>query len=106
MLGPDSVGISIEVHKVASPDIDGARAEARYPGVQAIKVDQALQRVFKIFGVVETSSRKRPAGLQPGRHGPRGEETSRTAGHGQAGAHLIEDIAGIIAARQILEGLG
>ena len=58
--------------------------------------------MLEVFGVVETSCRERPARLQPRCHGPRGEETCRTAGHCPAGAHLIEQIADIIAAQQIL----
>jgi hypothetical protein len=54
VLGPDNVGLTIEIDKIACPDIHGARTETGYSGIQAIKVHQALQRVLKVFGVVET----------------------------------------------------
>jgi hypothetical protein len=37
---------AVEIDKVAGPDIDRARAEARHPGIDAIKIHQALQRVL------------------------------------------------------------
>ena len=106
VLGPDRVGSRVEVHEVASPDIDGTRAEACHPGVEAIKIDEAFQRLFETFCVVEARSPMRPAGLQPGHERPREKESRRTAGHGQAGTHLIEDVARVVAAREILKRLG
>ena len=91
----------VEVNKIARPDIDRARAEARHPGIEAIEIHQALQRVLEVPGIVEAGRPERPAGLQPRRHGPRGEE-SCCAEHGsQIGAHLIEEIACVLASGEI-----
>jgi hypothetical protein len=51
------MSIGVEIDKVAGPDIDRARAEARHPGVRTVKIHQALQRVLEVLGIVEASRR-------------------------------------------------
>ena len=104
MLRGDLVSVGIEVDKIAGPDIDRTRAEARHPGVEAIKIHQALKRVLEVAGVVEASRRKRSARLEP-RHDSSCREETRGAANGrEIGAHVVEEIAGIVTPGQITEG--
>ena len=90
MLRPDGVSGGVEIDEIAGPDIDGARAEARHPGIEAIKIDQALQRSLERFGVIEAGRRERAARLQPGHNRSRGEEAACADTREQIGAHLVE----------------
>ena len=49
MLGADRVRAGVEIDKIAGPDIDGARAEPRHPGVEAIEIDEALQGLLEVL---------------------------------------------------------
>jgi hypothetical protein len=44
---------AVEIGEVTGPHIDSPGAEARHPGIDAIKIHQAFQRVSERFGIVE-----------------------------------------------------
>ena len=90
VLGRDLVCVRVEVDKIARPDIDRARAEARHSRIEAIKIHQALKGAFEVAGVVEASCPGRSARLEPGHHGARREEARSAAGDREIGTHLVE----------------
>ncbi len=92
---------AVEIGEVAGPDIDSPRAEARHPGVDAIKIHQAFQRVPERFGIVEAGCPERPARLQPGHRRTSGEESCCAERGSKTGAHLVQQIACEVASRQI-----
>ena len=68
MLRPDEVGRVVEIDKVAGADIDGADAEARLTGVDAV-VDKALERRPEKLRVIKARGSSVPAGLSQGEAG-------------------------------------
>ena len=66
MLRPDEVGRVVEIDKVAGADIDGADAEARLTGVDAVKVDKALERRPEKLRVIKARGLERAGGAEPG----------------------------------------
>ena len=66
MLRPDEVGGVVEIDKVAGADIDGADAEARLTGVDAVKVDKALERRPEKLRVIKARGLQRAGGAEPG----------------------------------------
>jgi hypothetical protein len=75
------------------------------PAFEAIEIHQALKRSLEVLRVVEAGRLMRSARLQPGHHGARAEESCGTAGDREIGAHLVEEIAGVVAPGQITEGI-
>ena len=96
----------VEINKVAGPHIDRARTEARHPGVEAIKINQALQRALELLCIVEAGRPERAARLEPWHQGPPREKTAGAGGGREVGAHLVEEIARIVASGQINEWIG
>ena len=95
----------VEIDEVAGPDIDSARAETRHSSIEVIKIHEALKRVLEVAGVVEAGCPERSARLEPRHHGSRREESRGAARDGEIGAHLVEEIARVVAPGQIIEGV-
>src|SRR5581483_9535891 len=73
---PDRMRLAVEIDKVAGPDIDGAGAETCDPGVEPVKI-----------------------------HQPRREESRRSEAGGRGCAHSVEEIACVVTARDIKQGI-
>jgi hypothetical protein len=93
------VGAVVEIDEIARSHVDCSCTEPRHPRVDAIEVNQALQRALQRAGVVEAGCFGRAAGVEPWQEGARGEEPVCAACRGKARAHLVEDIARILVAR-------
>jgi hypothetical protein len=105
VLRSDLVGAGVEIDEVAGPDIDRARAEARHSRIEAIKIHQALKRVLEVAGVVEAGCPGRSPRSEPRHHRSHREEARSAGRDREIGAHLIEEVARVVAPRQITEGI-
>ena len=103
MLGGNLLSAGVEIDKIAGPDIDCAGAEARHSSIKTIKIHQALERLPEVLGIVEAGRSHRAARLQPGHHSPRREKPSCAERGSQTSAHLIEEIARVVASGEINE---
>src|SRR6266536_387828 len=100
VLRPDGVSGVVEIDEVAGSDVDRARAEARHPGVESIEIHQTLQCLLEGIGVVKAGCFARPTRLHPGGHRTRREESRCTTRESEIGAHLVEEIAAVVAERR------
>ena len=57
--------------------------------------------MLEVLGIVEASRRERTARSQPRHHGSRGEKSSCAERGSQTGAHLIEEIACVVASGEM-----
>ena len=90
------VGGVVEIDEVAGADVDGADAEAHLAGVDAVEIDQALQRRLERRGVVEARRLRLPAGLKPRRQ-RRGLKKPGAPPSRAATAPLVERLAAEVA---------
>jgi hypothetical protein len=100
VLGADCVCCRVETDEVAGPDVDGAYAQSRAAGVDAVKIDQALQRALEISGIIEARRLDRSGRLKPRPDGPCPKKAACAVRKRKTGAHLIEKIASDVAPRQ------
>src|SRR5262245_15580353 len=90
VLGPDLVGGGVEIHEVAAANIDRAHAEPHLAGVEAIEIDQPLQRAAQRRGVVPAGGLGRARRSKVRRRQSRLEKAGSALDQGGAGAQPIE----------------
>ena len=90
---PDAVRGGIEISEIAGPHIDGADAQARRPVIDAIEIDQPLQRLLERACVVVACRPHGAAGPEPGRHRPQRKKARRAVQQHAPGGPLIEQAA-------------
>ena len=100
VLRPDHVHLCIEIAEISGADIDRADAEAHFAGIDAVEIDEPLQRRLERRRVVMARRLRRAGRRQPGRHDTRHEETRHAPRHDHRRAHLIDQAACGVALRQ------
>ena len=75
VFGHDLVRRRIEIDAIAAADVDGADAQSRRAGVQAVEIDEFLQCAFQLTCVVKAGRFDCPFGLQPLHRCSRAEKT-------------------------------
>src|SRR5712671_5406655 len=73
--------------------VDGAGAEARRTGVEAVEIYPTLQRILEISRIVEAGRLDRPRRLKPWSPSACFEKSSCSVRERKAGAHLIDKIS-------------
>src|SRR5581483_26859 len=101
MLRSDYLRPSVEIGQVAAAHIDGAEAETRVlPGIQAVAVDEALERGFERPGVIIARCLDGAGRMKPWIEEPRTEEARRSGVGNHSGAHLIDLCARSLASKE------
>src|SRR5262249_4199491 len=98
VLGPYLVAVRIEIDEVAAANVDGADAEAHLAEIDAIEVDEPLQRAPQRRRVVPTGGLDRTRRREVRRQNARLEKAGSTLEQGRSGAQSVEqDVTGIAA---------
>ena len=98
VLGPDLVAGRIEIDEVAAADVDGADGKAHLAGVDAVEVDEPLERAAQRRGVVPAGGLDRARRREVRRRNARLEKAGSPFEQGRSGAELVEeDVTGIAA---------
>src|SRR5262249_61640291 len=96
VLGPDLVGVRIEIDEVAAADVDGADGKAHLAGIDAVEVDEPLERAAQLRSVVPAGGLDRTRRRKVRRRYSRFEKTGSALEQGRCGAQPVEkDVTGV-----------
>src|SRR5207302_7642542 len=90
----------VEIDEIACADVDGADTQALFAGVDAVEVDQALERRLKRGGVIIAGGVQRSHRLQPWDWKARYKETRRSPHHGETSADLVRQTTREVTSRR------
>ena len=91
--------VEFEIDEIAAADIDGADAEPHLAAVDAVEVDEPLERAFERRGVVPAGGLDRPRRSQIRRRPSRREEPLGALEQRCVGVESVEETAAPVAAQ-------
>src|SRR5262245_37860951 len=102
VLGADRLCRVVETDEVAGAHVHRANAEAHFTRIDAVEVDDLLERRLEEFGLVKARRFEATCGLQPWCRLAQGEEPGRATEQRPGRAHLVEKAARDISSRRVL----
>src|ERR1700733_638000 len=96
----DRVRRGVEIDEITAPHIDRADAKSHLLGVNAVEIDQVLERLPEAAGIVKARSRYSAGRMQPRSWKSCREESACATGQSGIGAHLVQPLAHSIALHQ------
>src|SRR6185436_6013241 len=92
VLRADRVDFGIEIDEVAGPHIDRADAETHGAGIEAIEIDQVLERRLERAGIVYTGGARGSGWIKPRRWKAWREEPGSATDQSNIGAYLVQPL--------------
>src|SRR5262249_28655611 len=102
VLGPNGVGGRIEIDEVAGADVDGPDAEAHRAGIDAVEIDEPLERAAQWRRVIPAGRLDRARRRKIRRDNSRLEEPGSTLEDSRSGVQSIEENVAEIAAQPVV----
>ena len=97
MLGSDRVRFVVEIDEIAGAHFHGADAQAHLTRIDAVEIDQPLERAIQEFGFVKARGLRGAVRVQPRGRLPKREKARGTRRDRAACAKLVEERAREIA---------